>query len=125
NANSRLGAASSVANSAGSALGAALVGAVGPARSVLADVASFLLSALFLLRVRVPEPPVGSPGIRRSLISDIAEGVRYVAGQRTIRTVIAALSTLSFGMAVMNTYWGYYLLTRLEVSPTAFGVIMG
>lgn len=125
NANSRLGAASSVANSAGSTLGAVLVGAVGPARSVLADAASFLLSALFLLRVRVPEPPVGNLGIRRSLISDIAEGVRYVAGQGTIRTVIAALSTLSFGMAVMNTYWAYYLLTSLEVSPTAFGVIMG
>ncbi|GAB2882853.1 hypothetical protein GCM10027074_59140 [Streptomyces deserti] len=36
--NARLGAASSVADSAGSNAGAALVGAVGPARSVLADV---------------------------------------------------------------------------------------
>ncbi|MFC8201551.1 hypothetical protein ACFUTV_40095 [Streptomyces sp. NPDC057298] len=42
-----------------------------------------------------------------------------------IRTVIAALSTLSFGLAVMNTYWAYYLLADLHVPPTAFGMIMG
>ena len=36
-----------------------------------------------------------------------------MAGQPTIRTVIAALSTLSFGLAVMNTYWAYYLLIGL------------
>ncbi|MFF8315188.1 MFS transporter [Streptomyces lydicus] len=42
-----------------------------------------------------------------------------------IRSVIAALAVLSFGLAVMNTYWAYYLLTTLGASPTAFGVIMG
>lgn len=39
--------------------------------------------------------------------------------------MIAALSTLSFGLAIMNTYWPYYLLAVLKVTPTAFGVIMG
>ncbi|MEU1423380.1 MFS transporter [Kitasatospora sp. NPDC005751] len=125
NANSRLGAASSVADSAGSNAGAALVGAFGPARSVLADAVSFLLSALLFWRIRVPEQNDGRPAGRRGLARDIADGVRYVLGQPTIRTVIAALSTLSFGLAVMNTYWAYYLLTALAISPTAFGVIMG
>ncbi|WP_232542817.1 hypothetical protein [Streptomyces sp. QHH-9511] len=46
-------------------------------------------------------------------------------GQPTIRTVIAALSTLSFGLAITNTYWAYHLLTTLGASPTAFEVIMG
>ncbi|MCX5317815.1 MFS transporter [Streptomyces sp. NBC_00154] len=124
-ANSRLGAASSVADSVGSNAGAVLVGAVGPARSVLADVVSFLVSAVLAWRIRTPEPLAHSSAEHRSLGRDIAEGVRYVIGQPTIRTVIAALSTLSFGLAIMNTYWAYYLLTRLGASPTAFGVIMG
>ncbi|MFF1629611.1 MFS transporter [Streptomyces sp. NPDC058272] len=125
-ANSRLGAASSVADSAGSNAGAALVGAVGAARSLLADVLSYLLSALLVWRIRTPEPVAAPPpGGRRTLARDIGEGLRYVAGQPTIRTVIAALSTLSFGLAVMNTYWAYHLLADLHVSPTAFGVIMG
>ncbi|MEU6328437.1 MFS transporter [Streptomyces sp. NPDC047049] len=124
-ANSRLGAASSVADSAGSNAGAALVGAIGAARSVLADVLSYLVSALLVWRIRTPEPVVVPPESRHGLARDIGEGLRYVVGQPTIRTVIAALSTLSFGLAIMNTYWAYYLLAELRVSPTAFGVIMG
>ncbi|GGT72249.1 MFS transporter [Streptomyces lateritius] len=124
-ANSRLGAASSVADSVGSNAGAALVGTVGPARSVLADVASFLVSAVLVWYIRTPEPLAHSSTKHRSLGRDIAEGVRYVIGQPTIRTVIAALSTLSFGLAITNTYWAYHLLTTLGASPTAFEVIMG
>ncbi|MET9776329.1 MFS transporter [Streptomyces sp. NPDC006367] len=123
-ANAKLGAASSVADSAGTNAGAVLVGAVGPARSVLADVLSFVVSAVFIWRMRVPEA-AAAPRAHTSLSRDIADGVRYVARQPTIRTVIAALSTLSFGLAVMNTYWAYYLLDRLAASPSAFGVIMG
>ncbi|MFD4688988.1 MFS transporter [Streptomyces sp. NPDC058463] len=124
-ANSRLGAASSVADSAGSNAGAALVGAFGAARSILADVLSYLVSALLVWRIRTPEPVAALPQDRRSLARDIGEGLRYVVGQPTIRTTIAALSTLSFGLAIMNTYWAYYLLADLRVSPTAFSVIMG
>ncbi|MFJ3921630.1 MFS transporter [Streptomyces sp. NPDC090022] len=111
-ANSRLGASSSVADSAGSNVGAALVGAVGAARSVLVDVASFLASAVLVWRIRVPEPhtPPVEANKRRGLTADMTAGVRYVAGQPTIRTVIAALAVLSFGLALMNTFWAYYLL---------------
>ncbi|KUO04819.1 MFS transporter [Streptomyces caeruleatus] len=124
-ANSRLGAASSVADSAGSNAGAALVGAVGPARSVLADVVSFLVSAVLVWRIRTPGQHAHPAETRRSLGKDVTAGVRYVIGQPTIRTVIAALAVLSFGLAIMNTFWAYYLLTTLGASPTAFGVIMG
>ncbi|MGA5412045.1 MFS transporter [Streptomyces lavendulocolor] len=123
-ANSKIGAVSSVADSAGTNAGAALVGAIGPARSVLADALSFVVSAVLVRRMRVPEAAT-VPRARTSLARDVADGVRYVARQPTIRTVIAALSTLSFGLAVMNTYWAYYLLDRLGASPSVFGVIMG
>jgi predicted MFS family arabinose efflux permease len=123
-ANAKIGAASSVADSAGTNAGAVLVGAVGPARSVLADALSFVASAVLIWRMRVPEAAT-VPRARTGLARDIVDGVRYVARQPTIRTVIAALSTLSFGLAIMNTYWAYYLLDRLGISPSAFGVIMG
>ncbi|MFG3037226.1 MFS transporter [Streptomyces sp. NPDC048330] len=109
-ANSKIGAASSVADTAGSNAGAALVGSVGPAMSVLVDAVSFVLSAALLWRIRPAPPPVRPDSKRRSLVHDIAEGVRYVIGQRTIRTVIAALAVLSVGMAITNTYWALYLL---------------
>lgn len=124
-ANAKLGAASSVADSAGTNAGAALVGAVGPARSVLADAVSFLVSAVLIWRMHVPETATVPRAVPKSLVRDIADGVRYVARQPTIRTVIAALSTLSFGLAIMNTYWAYYVLDRIGASPSMFGVIMG
>ncbi|MFG2972421.1 MFS transporter [Streptomyces sp. NPDC048331] len=108
-ANAKLGAACSVADSAGTTTGAALVGAVGAARSVLVDALSFLVSAVLVWRMRVPESAI-APRARTGLVRDIADGVRYVTQQPTIRTVIAALSTLAFGLAIMNTYWAYYLL---------------
>ncbi|MFD6227445.1 MFS transporter [Streptomyces sp. NPDC060232] len=124
-ANSRLGAASSVADSLGNNVGAALIAAVGAARSVVVDTLSHLVSAFLVWRIRTPEPATPRLQGRRGLAGEIPEGLHYVAGQPTIRTVIAALSTLSFGLAIMNTYWAYYLLTVLKVTPTAFGVIMG
>ncbi|WP_328946772.1 MFS transporter [Streptomyces sp. NBC_00250] len=125
NANSRLGAASSVADSAGSNAGAALVGAVGPAVAILADVASFVVSAVLVSRMRPAQPLVPSDAEQRGLGQGIVEGVRYVLGQPTIRTVIAALSVLSFGLAIMNTYWAFYLLTTIGISPTSLGMIVG
>ncbi|MER5740126.1 MFS transporter, partial [Streptomyces sp. NPDC002262] len=124
-ANSKIGAASAVADTAGSNTGAALAGCVGPAMSVLVDALSFVLSAILLWRIRPIPHPERPDSERRRLGHDIAEGVRYVIGQPTIRTVIAALAVLSFGLALLNTFWAYYLLTTLGVSPTAFGVIMG
>ncbi|MDQ0840349.1 hypothetical protein [Streptomyces sp. V1I6] len=99
-----------MADSAGSNAGAALVSAVGPARSVLADIVSFLVAAVLVWRIRTPGQHAHPSEARRSLGKDISAGVRYVIGQPTIRTVIAALAVLSFGLAIMNTFWAYYLL---------------
>ncbi|MET9952790.1 MFS transporter [Streptomyces sp. NPDC006339] len=114
-ANSRLGAASSVADSAGSNVGAALVGAVGAARSLLVDATSFLASAWLVWRIRAPEPHMSPVGAEKSrgLIRDISAGVRYVIGQPTIRTVIAALAVLSFGLALIKSPDG----RRTPLSP--------
>ncbi|MFJ3633322.1 MFS transporter [Streptomyces sp. NPDC090112] len=68
-ANSRLGAASSVADSAGSNVGAALVGAVGAARSLLVDAGSFLASAWLVWRIRAPAPHVSPVGAEKSRAS--------------------------------------------------------
>ncbi|MEU3499392.1 MFS transporter [Streptomyces hundungensis] len=122
-ANSRIGAVFAVADSAGSNLGAALVGLVGTARSVIADVVSYLVSAWCILRIRTPESR-RTPS-RRRVAADIWVGLTYVASHPTIRSLILALSACSFALGILNTYWAYYLLTDLRFSPTALGVVMG
>ncbi|NUR01061.1 MAG: MFS transporter, partial [Streptomyces sp.] len=65
-ANARLSGMFAVADGAGSNAGAALVGALGAARAVTADAASYLVSAWWTWRIRAPEQ-VQSAGPRRRL----------------------------------------------------------
>ncbi|MDI3390661.1 MFS transporter [Streptomyces sp. B-S-A8] len=123
NANSKIGAAFSVADSAGNSVGAALLAVLGAARSVFADAVSHLVSAWCVWRIRAPEQV--RPSARPGLISGISEGLRYVAGHETIRSLILALSMLSFALGIMNTYRTYYLLSTLNWSPAAVGLVMG
>lgn len=106
--NSRIGALFSVSATAGANLGAMLTGALGAARAVTADTVSYVISAWCIWRIRTPEPaPRPQPG---SLSADIPEGLRYVFHDATLRTLTLTNSTMSFGLAVMNTYWSLHLL---------------
>lgn len=124
NANSKIGAAFSVADSAGSNLGAALVAVLGAARSVFADVLSHLVSAWCIWRIRG-----GSQQYRLQKHIGMAEGIRtglgYVARHEIIRPLILALSTLGFALGIMNTYRTFFLLSMLNWSPATLGLVMG
>ncbi|MFF3359206.1 MFS transporter [Streptomyces sp. NPDC002917] len=121
---SRVGALLAVATTVGSNLGAALTGALGPARAVSADVLSHLISAWCTARIKAPDaPPPPSPGGR--LLSEIGEGLRYVYVNSTLRTLTLMNSALVFGLAVISTLWVLYLVRTLAMSTTAVGVLMG
>ncbi|MGA5170759.1 MULTISPECIES: MFS transporter [Streptomyces] len=102
-ANSKIGAVSSVADSAGTNAGAALVGAVGPAPSVLADALSFVVSAVLVRRMRVPEAAT-VPRARTRLARDIADGVRYVPLQNRPAAARASHRLLAI-LAPGRTAW--------------------
>ncbi|WP_433892637.1 MFS transporter [Streptomyces sp. CA-111067] len=122
-ANSRLSAVFSLADSAGSSAGAALVAALGAARSVTADAVSYLASAWLVAGIRAAEPAPVQSG--RRLRAEIWEGLVYVARHRVIRPVIAAIAVASFAQGIVSTYWIFYLLTGLHFSATALGVMLG
>ncbi|MFJ3876069.1 MFS transporter [Streptomyces sp. NPDC090077] len=88
-ANVRLEATRNITQVGGPGLGGALVGALTAPVALAVDAVSYLLSALLVSRVRRPEPrPVARPG--RSLRAEIAEGLRFVLGDRTLRAITAA-----------------------------------
>ncbi|GAB2992517.1 MFS transporter [Streptomyces pseudoechinosporeus] len=123
--NSRIGGLFSVSATAGSSLGAVLVSVLGAARSLLADALSYAVSAWCTTRIRITEPPPPSRTRRARLRTEIAEGVRYVYADATLRTLTLTNSTMSFALGVLNTVWGLYLLRELRFSATAFGLVMG
>lgn len=122
--NSRVGALFAVAATAGSNLGATLTALLGPARALLGDAASFLISAWCTARIQAREPRRARADDSR-LRTEICEGLRYVHSNHQLRTLTLVNATTSFGLAVLNTLWALYLLRVLEMSATVFGLVLG
>lgn len=107
--NSRIGGLFAVAATAGSNLGAALTALLGPARALLGDVLSYLVSAWCTARIQAPESSRPAAEGRR-LHTEIGEGLRYVNGDHRLRTLTLVNATTSFALALLNTLWALYLL---------------
>jgi len=120
--NSKLTASHSVAAVSGPAMAGGVAQAVGAANGVLATGLGYLCSALFLLRIRTGEPP---PRVadRRGLAAEIAEGLRFVFGNRSLRAVVGTTGTANFfdgvGMAVMVLF----LARGLGLSEGVIGLL--
>ncbi|WTJ01972.1 MFS transporter [Streptomyces lydicus] len=122
--NSRVGTLFAIAATGGSHLGAVLTAMGGPARALLGDVASYLISAGCTARIQAPGLVRARPETRR-LRDEIGEGLRYVYGDDRLRTLTLVNATTSFALGLLNTLWALYLLRALAMSATAFGVVLG
>lgn len=122
--NSRIGALFAIAATGGSNAGAALTALLGPARALLGDVASYLVSAWCTYRIQARES-TPAPAEGRRLWTEIVEGLRYVHGDPRLSVLTWVNATTSFALALLNTLWALYLLRFLAMSPTAFGVLLG
>jgi MFS family permease len=107
----------------GPGLAGGLVGSLSASTAVLADAASFVGSALFLVRIRDVEPP---PARRTDVPvrSEIEEGLRYVFGQQLLRPILmtAAASNLLLGMS--SAVHILYLLRELRLSASMVGIVL-
>ncbi len=99
-ANALLQTADNLTWAAGALIGGALVALFGPDPAYLVNTASFVVSALFLLRIRRPlqEAAAASSGHLR----DLADGISLVFHSRPLLTVLAAWSVVMLGSAAVN-----------------------
>ncbi|MFB7516387.1 MFS transporter [Streptomyces sp. NPDC056144] len=121
-ANVALESSRTVTAAAGPGVGGALIAAVTAPVALVVDAASFLVSALFLSRIRRPDPkPVRAPGAR--LREEIAEGLRFVFRDRLLRalTLTAAISNLcgTIGASMLLVL----LAGELGMSPFLCGLV--
>lgn len=122
--NSRVGALFALSATGGSNLGAALTALLGPARALLGDVLSYLISAWCTARIHAPKTDRVRAGEHR-LWTEIGDGLRYVRGDDRLRTLTLVNATTSFAFALLNTLWALYLLRTRAMSTGAFGVVLG
>ncbi len=121
--NAKLQASESVSQIAGPSMGGALIQALTAPFAVLIDALSFVWSAAWVTAIRVREPrPERRPD--RHLGREIAEGLRYVLGNRLLRAIAMCTGSFNlFSSMVLAVF--YVLLARnLHISAGIIGLIL-
>jgi MFS family permease len=122
-ANARLMAGYLVANQlAGGPLGAWLF-VVAAALPFGFDAASFVMGAGLIAALR-PGPAAAAPGRPRPLRADIAEGVRWLWRQRTLRLLAVCLGLMNLTGAGTFAIWVLWARERLGVRGVGFGLLV-
>jgi MFS family permease len=121
--NAKLQASESVAQVAGPTVGGLLIQALTAPYAVLIDAVSFLWSAAWVgaIQTKVPKPE-RKPD--RHLGREIAEGLRFVIGNRLLRAI--AMCTGSSNLCSSAVFAVYYVLLarELHLSAGVIGLIM-
>ncbi len=121
-ANAWLGTALNMQVAIGPLLGGLFVATLGIRGALVADAASFLVSAALLLRVQ-PLPPDRSASERSSFFDDTREGLAYVRRHPVARAVVV---TLFIGVAfagIDNVALVFLSRDVLGAGPLGFGVV--
>src|SRR5690606_7625840 len=95
--NSKLTAANAVAEVAAFSAGGWLVQLVTGPIAILVNTVTFLLSALFIGRIRTPEPPPAPVAEDASIRAEIVEGLRLITFDRTLRALAGSNALISAG----------------------------
>jgi MFS family permease len=123
----RLEQSDGVAQTTGPLLAGVLVRTVGAPMAILVDAVSYVVSGLFLVGVRVAEPPAPATS-RSSVRSELREGVAWVYRHRTLASMAAAGHIWFLAHSVLSTVLVVYVLHDparggLGLGPVQLGVV--
>ncbi|NYI90418.1 putative MFS family arabinose efflux permease [Amycolatopsis endophytica] len=121
--NAKLQSSQSVAQVTGPGIAGGLVQLAGAANAVLATGLGYLASGLFLLRIRTPEPEP-APHDGSPLRAQIAEGLRFVFGNPTLRAITLCTATGNFAGTIVISMQVLFLTRDLRLSPSAVGLVL-
>jgi len=123
-ANAKLQGSESAAQVAGPGLAGLIAQAAGAVLGLAADAVSFLVSAVCLLRIRVPESTVTTPGRGTTLRREIGDGLRFLIADPYLRvlTLFGALSNLA--LTGYQSILVVFLIRDLGVNPAGVGALL-
>ena len=105
---------------AGPSAGGVLVQTLTAPIALLADAVSYLISAVFLMRIRPTEPP---PAHGRGL--GLGQGLRFIARSPVLRPILLGTTTLNLFNLMFAALFVLYVSTELGVSPGMLGAVIG
>jgi predicted MFS family arabinose efflux permease len=92
--------------------------------ALLLDAVSYLVSALFLFRMRHAEPAVSRQAERRRTLHQIAEGMGALWHQPILRPLLLARAIRTFFGGMIGPFYVLYVIRHLGVTPAVMGVII-
>jgi MFS family permease len=120
--NSKIEVSESLTQFGGPGIGGLLIQALGAPLAIAFDAASFLGSALFLARIRVPEAgrQGGAPGA--GIIAEARQGVRFVLAHPLLRPLVGYAATTQLCMSGALAMYVLYAIEELRLQPAIVGV---
>lgn len=114
----------STAHVTGPGIGGGLVQLVGAQFAVIVDAVGYLLSALFLQRVRrteeAPEPAAAGGSLRK----EIGEGIRFVFGHPLLRVIALTTGLANFCTAVLMATQTVHLVRVVGLQAGGLGLVL-
>ncbi|MFI6999156.1 MFS transporter [Nocardia sp. NPDC050175] len=124
-ANSRFETATWISASAGPPLGGVLIGALGPVVTVLLNAASFLLSALCIRSIEIPEPAPPVRPAATSRLVELTEGWRTIAANPVLRLLLCNVALVNPLIMATSPLLAYLMLSDLGFAPWQYGLGFG
>ena len=122
-ANSTLEATSQVSRIGGPAIAGVLLTIVSAPGLIIIDSISYIASFASLARIRDTEV-AADPAQRQPLHREIAEGVRFVAGQPLIRSIAGTTATSNFFSTLGMTLYPLFALSELGIGSLGLGITL-
>ncbi len=105
----------------GPVVGGAAMGVIGPVATVLADAASYLLSALGITAIRGDEPAVPTRA-ERTRFADLLLGWRWIWADRTLRRVFLNVVAVNALIMAAEPLLTFMMLGPLGFPPWQYGL---
>lgn len=122
--NSKLALVGQITKVTGPSLAGGLVQVATAPLALLADAASFLVSAGLLGTIRRGEPAPAPAAARTALWRETGEGLRFVASHPVLRTLTGAWGLYFFFDSLFQGQFPLYVTRDLGIAPTTFGFII-
>ena len=122
-ANTKLAVTASSADVAGPGVAGVIITVVTAPFAIVLDAASYVASVVLLLLIRTPEVrPAVSPE-RRHLRRELAEGLRWVIGDRYLRAVAVVGFACNFMLMFTSSLFLLYAVRERHLSPAMLGLV--
>jgi predicted MFS family arabinose efflux permease len=108
----------------GPPVGGVLVQVLTAPAALLIDALSYLVSALFLFRLRHEEAAPPQASLHRHVFREIAEGLRALWQQPILRPLLLARAIRTFFGGMFGPFYVLYVIQHLGVSPAVMGLVI-